>query len=377
MNDIHPAQLATWLAEPLPRDVAQSVERIRSADDVRHVVLMPDIHLAADVCIGAVVATKRLIYPAAVGSDIGCGMGAAPINASADLLDDPHRAAELLAGLYKAVPGNKHTARRELPFALRERQFSDSRLTKAAGRDGRVQFGTLGRGNHFLEFQADQEERLWVLVHSGSRAMGQLIARHHVDRCTNNRSSLASIEADSEAGLAYLADVAWARAYAHENRLEMLHAIDSLLERLFNVRLDFASLIHNDHNHVQEERHYGDRYWVHRKGAQSAGDDESVIIPGSMGTATFHALGRGVDRALKSCSHGAGRKWSRGEARQQISAHSLTRQMETVWFDHRRTATLRDEAPAAYKDIRRVMRAQKELVRVVRELRPLLSYKGG
>jgi tRNA-splicing ligase RtcB len=376
MSNSHPAVLTAWLAEPLTPDIEQSVERLRYLDDVEHVAVMPDVHLAQDVCVGAVVATKELIYPAAVGGDIGCGMAALAFEAEATSVDNENAAGLILQRLYELVPGNKHRKTRDLPDSLKSLPLSDPRLQRIAARDGRVQLGTLGRGNHFLEFQADQDDRLWVLIHSGSRAMGQSITGHHLRNARYSAHGLQYLIAEENSGDSYLADVAWARAYARENRLGMLHAVEQLMQQSFGVLADWLSLRDCDHNHVQEEQHSGNLLWVHRKGAQSASADEPGIVPGSMGSASFHTFGRGCQDALMSCSHGAGRKLSRSEARQGVSEKAFTRQVGKLWFDHRRTPKLRDEAPAAYKDIRAVMQAQRELLCIERQLQPLLSYKG-
>jgi len=370
-----PASLRIWAAEPLPPDVAKSAERLRRAEDVRHVVLLPDVHLAKDVCVGAVIATRRLIYPAAVGGDIGCGMAAVAINAAGDLIGDDRRAAWLLAALYRQVPSNRHPARQDLPASLAGLALSDAPLEKEANRDGRVQLGTLGRGNHFLEFQAEEEQRLWVMVHSGSRGMGQAISAHHT-RAAHRASGLACLDAETAAGRAYLGDVAWGRTYAAENRLAMLRAVESILHDRFATAIDWTTLIHSDHDHVRRETHFGDDFWIHRKGAQPASAGEAGIIPGSMGTATFHVEGRGCPEALMSCSHGAGRQLSRHAARRSINVRQLERQLREIRYDHRRSLALCEEAPEAYKNIESVLRAQKDLVKITRRLQPLLSYKG-
>jgi tRNA-splicing ligase RtcB len=336
---------------------------------------MPDVHLARDVCVGVVVATKQLIYPQAVGNDIGCGMEAVALEADVSLIRSDADAARVLAGLYRYVPSNKHRQRRDLPAAVESSALSDDRLRRAAERDGRVQFGTLGRGNHFLELQADHESRLWLMVHSGSRGVGQLIARHHLDRC-NVEGRLPFLDSQSAAGSAYTADVSWARKYAHENRIAMLRALDELFQEQFGTKIDWPTLITCDHNHVQKENHFGQDWWIHRKGAQPAFETMLGLIPGSMGTASFHVRGKGMADALCSCSHGAGRRQSRQQARQNIGIRTFEGEMKEVWFDHRRASALRDEAPSAYKDIREVMRNQRELIRIERELQPLLSYKG-
>jgi tRNA-splicing ligase RtcB len=363
-----------WLSEPLAADIKQSLARLAACGNVLQIAVMPDVHLASEVCVGVALATSERIYPAAVGNDIGCGISTVRLEAGADLLTDEQRAASVLGGLYRSVPCHRH-AQMALPEELASAPLSDARLERLKQRDGRVQFGTLGRGNHFLELQADGEEQLWIMVHSGSRAIGQAIANHHLARC-ETENGLPWLDANSTAGQAYLADMQWALHYASASRLAMLRAVESLFGVLFRATADWSSYVDVHHNHVLREAHAGREFWVHRKGAQRAGEDEPGLIPGSMGTASFHTLGRGCGESLCSSSHGAGRKLSRTEARKHISSRQLERSLGAVWFDHRRAAALREEAPDAYKDIRAVMRAQAPLVKIVRELRPILSYKG-
>lgn len=375
MTDKPMAPLYSWLIEPMSRDAAESVERLRRAEDVRHVAVMPDVHLAIEVCIGVVVATESRIYPAAVGGDIGCGMAAVAFQMDAAAFDNERSAAKVLAGLYEGVPANKHRKGRSLPASL-ESSLSDARLNKLAARDGSVQLGTIGRGNHFLEFQSDEEGRLWVMVHTGSRAMGQAITEHHARLASASDAGPAFLDVADRLGSDYLHDAEWARRYANENRMAILTAVEELIRRLFGAEADGNTRIHRDHNHVQRESHFGCDYWVHRKGAQSASAGEEGIVPGSMGAASFHTIGRGEENSLRSCSHGAGRKLSRTEARQAIGRAEFDRQVGRVWYDHRLSNPLREEAPSAYKDVRAVMKAQRELIKIVRELRPILSYKG-
>jgi tRNA-splicing ligase RtcB len=375
------APVLVWLTRPLSSDVARSIELLSRADDVRHVAVMPDVHLANDVCVGVAMATRRLVYPAAVGSDIGCGMAAIGFDADASLLGTERNAARVLAGMYRLVPSIKHAVDavpRDLPARLQDAALSDQRLEKLKGRDGRFQFGTLGRGNHFVELQADEQDRLWLMVHSGSRGIGQAIAAHHVKKARESgcRGKLVGFDAESPEGRAYLDDLNWAISYAELNRLAIVAAIERLLADLFGATVNHDSLIHSNHNHVQRETHAGQELWIHRKGALSAAADEPGVIPGSMGTASFHVLGRGVEAALCSSSHGAGREFNRGDAIKKIGVRKLEREMRGVWFDHRHAALLRDEAPSAYKDIQSVMHAQRELTMIVRRLRPVLSYKG-
>ena len=382
MNDSTPTDdsllppIHAWLTEPVDRQVALSIDRVRSSDDVAAVAIMPDVHLAKEVCVGAVVATRELIYPAAVGSDIGCGMAALAFNADASLLDNELAAGSLLSQLYAHVPANKHPKARAYPAAVDELHLSDDRLKRIAARDGRVQLGTLGRGNHFFELQADEQGQLWAMLHSGSRAVGQAIALWHMERATPSSSGLAHLDAATAAGQAYLADAEWARRYAAANRLAMLHALAEIMQRLFSAEADWSTLIQSDHNHVQRERHGDEQFWIHRKGAQSAAVDELGVIPGSMGSPSYHTAGRGCSTALDSCSHGAGRRLSRTEASRKFNGADLRRQVGKLWFDHRRASYLREEAPAAYKDIRQVMQAQRELTKITCTLRPILTYKG-
>lgn len=368
------APITRWLVEPCPDDVAGSLGRLSRAEDVRYIAVMPDVHLASDVCVGTVVATGHRLYPAAVGGDIGCGMAAIAVDAEGSILTSEN-AAELLSGLRHFVPTHRHRDQR-LPAELDLAPLSDSHLERLKQREGRVQFGTLGRGNHFLELQVDQQQQLWLMIHSGSRALGQAITACHQRRAEQGSTGLLSLDARAEQGQAYLADVAWALRYAELNRFAMLLAVESLLQRVLGVRLLHDTYFDAHHNHVRQEAHHGEQLFVHRKGAQSAALEEPGIIPGSMGTASFHVVGRGCRAALCSSSHGAGRKLSRSDARRQVTTKQFARQLAGVWYDQRAASDLVEEAPAAYKDIHAVMRAQRELTRIVRQLRPVLCYKG-
>ena len=191
--------------------------------------------------------------------------------------------------------------------------------------------------------------------------MGQAITNHHL-RLTCRDAALPFFVADSPLGQDYLHDQKWAREYARQNRRRIMRLTAELLDVALGIRVDEGTIIHSDHNHVQVEDHGGKRLLVHRKGAQSAREDEAGVIPGSMGTASFHVTGRGHAKSLRTSSHGAGRRLSRHAARQAISTKDLRRQMGSVIFDVQRARSLCDESPEAYKDIRRVMRAQRELV---------------
>jgi tRNA-splicing ligase RtcB len=373
------AEFTAWLSEPLTPDVARSLDRLRSAGDVVRVAAMPDVHLAEEVCVGVVVATTRRIYPAAVGGDIGCGMAALQFECGADALANETAAAHVLTALQRHVPVLVHrrdTMDRPLPESLEDTPLSSPALDTRRRRDGRVEFGTVGRGNHFVELQADDEGALWLMVHSGSRAMGGAIRDHHLRNASSDESGLRFLDADSDAGGAYMADHKWALRYADANRRAIVAATAEIIGKLLGAQPVDMSLVACSHNHVRREVHDGVELWVHRKGAIPAADGEPGIIPGSMGTWSLHTLGRGEPASLRSSSHGAGRTMSRTEARARIRMRDFERDVEGVWFDHRLARRLVEEAPAAYRDIGRVMRAQRELTRVVRRLRPVLVYKG-
>jgi tRNA-splicing ligase RtcB len=323
------------------------------------------------------VATRSTLLPAAIGSDIGCGVLARRFDGDASVLQDERVAARILAGLYRVVPQVRHARARTLPEPLAAARLGEPRLASALERDGRVQLGSLGRGNHFLELQrSDEDGRLWVAVHSGSRAFGSAVLEAYLPRAAMTDTRLHALDATSNAGEAYLIDMALALAYADLNRRAMLEAATELLGSVLGLKPAPGSEISCVHNFLRRETHFGESLWVHRKGAISARAGEPGIVPGSMGTPTFHVEGRGCPRSLCSSSHGAGRIMTRAVARRRIGVAELRRQLRGVWFDERRADALRDEAPAAYKDIGRVMRAQSELTRIVRRLRPVLSYKG-
>ncbi len=378
MSDVPDAAVRYWVERPLPHDVEVAIERLSHSDDVRHVAVMPDVHLAADVCVGMVVATANALYPNAVGGDIGCGVAAIAFDGEAALLDNERDAAAILAGLYRQVPLIRHSRKHgpRLPAALDAARLSSPRLDSLKQSEGALQIGTLGRGNHFVELQADETGRLWLMVHSGSRGMGQAIRDHHLGQCSAGRNGLRFLSADGPAGRAYLQDLAWALDYAEVSRSAMVHAVRDVVEDVLGTVADEASYVSCNHNHVRRETHFGEPLWVHRKGAMSAAEGERGLIPGSMGTHSFHVDGRGCEEALSSSAHGAGRRLSRTEARRSLSAKEVTRELRGVWFDHRLAPRLREEAPSAYKDIDDVLRAQHELVRIVRKLRPLLCFKG-
>jgi tRNA-splicing ligase RtcB len=363
---------------PMEPAARATIDRVRRADDVVHVAVMPDVHLANDVCVGTVMATLRLVYPAAVGGDIGCGMLAIAFDGEAEILGDPNHAGNLLRRLGESVPiHRRHRAKTiPLPDELQSVKLSHGSLIGVLNDVGILQLGTLGGGNHFVEFQSDPQDRLWLMIHSGSRAMGQAIKAHHIAGANVRSASMMLLDTATSAGQAYLHDQQWAREYANANRAAMGMQVIDLMRQLFKIEPVESMTIRCDHNHVQFEEHFGQQVLVHRKGAMPADAGQAGIVPGSMGTFSYHVTGKGCDLALRSSAHGAGRLLSRHAARERYNRRDLQRQMQEVWFDPRIADGLREESPKSYKDIRSVMKAQEELVEIERVLKPVLVYKG-
>jgi len=349
-----------WLTAPLSHEVAEALGRLQRAPDIQQIAVMPDVHLANDICVGVVLATSRLIYPQAVGGDIGCGMLAVATNSTAEPLRDPKAAGQILAGFAKAIPSRRRNRQAVVaqPQDLDSIELSSARLESVRRSEGAVEFATLGSGNHFLELQADEEDQLWLMLHSGSRALGQAIRDHHLSGAQVVDGRFRALDAESEQGAAYLHDLDWARRYAAASRRAMASEAEKVIQEVIRARLFWETSIATDHNHVALEQHSASKLWVHRKGAMVLQAGELGVLPGSMGTLSFHVQGRGCEEALNSSAHGAGRAMSRSEAARKISRAELQRQMKGVWFDWRLADEIRDEAPSAYKDIRAVLKEQ-------------------
>jgi tRNA-splicing ligase RtcB len=366
MTGQHAPHLFVAFDGRLPRDVRQRVERLSHLEDVRALAVLPDVHIAGDFCVGVALATSRLIYPGAVGSDIGCGMACECLG----MPDEPFTREQLwrvLELLWHAVPFHLHRQRQRLP--IDPGLLSSPSLTRVAERDGAVEFGTLGGGNHFLELQHDSHGQLWLTVHTGSRCVGSNVFAWH-------RRSGDAIDSGSAGGESYLSDHEWCRAYARASRGAILERAAAVIREVIPLRADGpAQRTECDHNHVRWEEHFGQRLLVHRKGVTPAAEGEAGVIAGTMATRTYLTRGRGYAGAMASSSHGAGRVMTRAEARKRITLRDLQRSLAGIVYDARGGHSLVEEAPQAYRDIRRVMRAQADLTRIELELRPLLIHK--
>ena len=366
-----------WARAISPETVRQLQRLASQPYVVEFVAGMADAHVAEGVAVGSVFATEDTVVPGALGGDLGCGMSAwrisaepAPINRA--LLDGVVRA------LGAAIPAGD-AVHRGRGVAVPEEVLASSLSTRSLERTREAlaprHLGTLGGGNHFLEIDRDPEGGLWLLVHSGSRGLGAAVAMHHerVAR-TIGTDPLAGLDARSEQGRAYLKDVTWALDFAHRNR-------EMLAKRALEVLGDFFDLApegHLDihHNFVSREHWFGRELLVHRKGAVAVPEGALALIPGSMGTASYIAVGLGSEDAFGSCSHGAGRVMSRKEARAGIRPKALAQAMRRVAYPEGLAARLVEEAPAVYRDIGEVMDDQKDLVKRRVRLEPLLVLKG-
>jgi tRNA-splicing ligase RtcB len=360
------APIAHWWADPPPADVQRRLEQLRRLPDVARVVVLPDVHLGGEACVGVAVGTHTRLYPDLVGNDVGCGVAAVPLPGA----EWHHDAgAAVLAAMNEAAPIRVRARgqRAELPVDLQAHAWP------FRVRDDGT-FATLGRGNHFLELQRDGDDQLWLTVHTGSRALGPAVQAWYRERATPG--PLPWLDAEQALGAAYLHDIHALRRWARASRASLLHTASAAITALLGGAPDFDEALDVDHDHAQREVHGGVELLVHRKGAIEAAHGALAVIPGSMGTPTFHVRGRGHDAALGSASHGAGRCLSRGDAHRQVRAVDLRRQLGEVLVDARKLHHLVSEAPCAFKPIERVMRAQRELVAVVRQLEPLVSHKG-
>jgi tRNA-splicing ligase RtcB (3'-phosphate/5'-hydroxy nucleic acid ligase) len=373
------SKLCTFLAGPLSPELARMQATLVSIEDVVRVALMPDAHVADGVCVGTVLGSRQGLYPDAVGSDIGCGMLAVRLSATFASLRRGKNAQAALEGFGRRIPVNKWPVRQPVPDTVQSR--TSPPFSSLLEHDGAVQFGTLGRGNHFLELDYSDDGEVWLLLHSGSRSIGPKIRAHFREQALQSgpelgHSTVPGLDAESPHGRDYLNACELALAYAEANRQRLLAlALESLFDSL-GVEGASGEPISCVHNFVRSEAVDETCLWIHRKGALSARHGELGIIPGSMGTESFLVEGRGNPLGLFSSSHGAGRVRSRADAFRRVSVRQLEREMGNVAYAREASKLLVDEAPSNYKPIATVMRAQRDLTRIRQRLRPWVVYKG-
>lgn len=374
--------IRSW-AEDLDDETLGQLRRIARAPYVRHFVCaMADAHLSEHVAVGSVFAAERTVVPSALGGDLGCGMLAVPLVDDAGAAFDtggvgPVERRRLLERWLASIPVGKALRRHPLPFAselgpaLFQAQLSTRSLEKTREALVARHIGTLGGGNHFVELGCDAERRAWLLVHSGSRGLGAAIADHHRGA---EGAPLEGLSTTHGSGEAYLGDLGWALDFARANRMHIACVATRALEELLGRPVAHGPPVDVHHNFVAEETWFGERLLVHRKGAIAAPAGALALVPGSMGTASYLVAGRGCEAAFGSCSHGAGRVLRRSEARRKIRPEALRRALGDVVIPD--GDAMVEEAPAAYRDIRRVLEAQEDLVERRLRLEPLVVLKG-
>lgn len=364
----------------------------------RHIAVMPDVHLGLGATVGSVIPTHKAIIPAAVGVDIGCGMMAVKTSLTASDLPESLRA--LRSAIEAAVPhGRTHHGGKgdrgawgEVPEPL-ARAWTEglaagyARIVEKHPKIGRGNdvnhLGTLGTGNHFIELCLDEQQHLWVMLHSGSRGVGNRIGTYFIEKAKEELAryyvqlpdkDLAWLAEGTPSFADYVEAVGWAQGYARQNREAMMAAVLSVMRALLPPFESGLTAVNCHHNYVQREHHYGANVWVTRKGAVSAKEGELGIIPGSMGARSYIVRGKGNAESFCSCSHGAGRLMSRTEAKRRFTLKDQVAATEGV--ECRKDADVIDEIPMAYKPIEAVMKAQEDLVEIVATLKQILCVKG-
>ena len=352
-----------------------------------HLALMPDAHLGLGATVGSVIPTLGAIMPAAVGVDIGCGMIAVRTQLTRDRLPRDRRG--LRESIERAVPVSAGAANRTVSRDhTRARLEQLTELADAAGFDPStyarrwdLQLGTLGSGNHFIEVTADEQSRVWLFLHSGSRGVGNRIAQRHIEvargACAGvelPHRDLAYLTEGTPAFDAYIGQMRWAQTYALLNREEMMDRVVRQVAEWTGAEVQRLEEINCHHNYTEVEEHFGERVWLSRKGAINAEAGRPGLIPGSMGTASYVVSGLGNADALHSAPHGAGRAYSRTRARKSFTVADLRAAMGDI--EYRDTDAFVDEIPAAYKDIDVVMADAADLVEVRHTLRQLVNVKG-
>ncbi|MCH4243951.1 RtcB family protein [Acinetobacter gerneri] len=358
-----------------------------------HIAVMPDVHLGKGATVGSVIPTKNAIIPAAVGVDIGCGMNALRLSLKASQL--PDNLSALRNAIERKVPVGfemhkqiKSKASTLSPLDKKLQVITDKhpalrRMLRSFDSTWQKQLGTLGGGNHFIELCLDENQDVWVMLHSGSRGLGNVIGTYFIERAKKEAQSRFGHVPDKD--LSYFAEgsanfddyveaVEWAQEYAFENRREMMRLILEAIRPLLPRFQMTKEAINCHHNYVQQEIHFGENVFVTRKGAIRAGLDEYGIIPGSMGAQSFIVKGKGNPDSFCSCSHGAGRKMSRTKAKHMFNQQDLIQQTQGI--ECRKDKAVVDEIPSAYKDIHEVMANQDDLIEVVHTLKQVLCIKG-
>jgi len=382
-------RLVSWASLIDDKTIEQARTSSRMPFIFPHLALMPDAHLGLGATVGSVIPTLGAIMPAAVGVDIGCGMIAVKTQFTAADLDG-RDLSELRQQIERAIPLSAGRDNRKIVVTAEPRIAELEELAQKAEFDPasyaghwRHQLGSLGSGNHFIEISLDEIDDVWMFLHSGSRGIGNRIAKHHIgvaQRLARQwwielpHPDLAYLVEGTPEFAAYIRELRWAQHFALLNREEMMDRVANQLGRFLGTDVDERERINCHHNFTESEMHFGKRVWVSRKGAIMADAGRPGLIPGSMGTASYVVEGRGNPVALNSSPHGAGREYSRSAARKTFTHEQLREAMAGI--EYRDTDAFIDETPQAYKPIDRVMADAADLVTVRHTLRQIVNVKG-
>lgn len=382
-------RLVSWASLIDDKTIEQARTSSRMPFIFPHLALMPDAHLGLGATVGSVIPTLGAIMPAAVGVDIGCGMIAVKTQFTAADLDG-RDLSELRQQIERAIPLSAGRDNRKIVVTAEPRIAELEELAQKAEFDPasyaghwRHQLGSLGSGNHFIEISLDEIDDVWMFLHSGSRGIGNRIAKHHIgvaQRLARQwwielpHPDLAYLVEGTPEFAAYIRELRWAQHFALLNREEMMDRVANQLGRFLGTDVEERERINCHHNFTESEMHFGKRVWVSRKGAIMADAGRPGLIPGSMGTASYVVEGRGNPVALNSSPHGAGREYSRSAARKTFTHEQLREAMAGI--EYRDTDAFIDEIPQAYKPIDRVMADAADLVTVRHTLRQIVNVKG-
>lgn len=378
-------KLISWASIIEPNTLEQAIRTSKMPFIHAHLALMPDAHLGAGATVGSVIPTIGAIMPAAVGVDIGCGMIAVKTQFKKhDITGD---LSKLRQSIERSIPLSVGRFNDKLTETAKQRvDYLESKAKKDYAQfagNWKLQLGTLGSGNHFIEVTIDEEDSVWLFLHSGSRGIGNKIATHHIkvaqQLCKRwfielEDPDLAYLVDNTPEFGEYIQDLNWAQEFALLNREETMDRLIKDFEHFVGSTITELERINCHHNFTQKERHYGKDVWLSRKGAIEASKGKLGLIPGSMGTASYVVEGKGFAPSFNSSPHGAGRVYSRSAARKQFTMEQLEKAMEGI--EYRKTDAFLDEIPAAYKDIDQVMEDAKELVEIKHTLRQIVNVKG-
>ncbi|MBD1843343.1 RtcB family protein [Cyanobacteria bacterium FACHB-63] len=383
-----PKPVFSWANHKLGQDETKMAKNVASLPFVfKHVALMPDVHLGKGALVGSVVATKAAIVPAAVGVDIGCGMCAIKTPFVADQLDG--KLQQIRQDIEALIPVGFNENDDADAQVLNWNGWQDFKHLHAGAQHLEAkalkQMGSLGGGNHFIEVCVDEQNQIWLMLHSGSRHIGNVLAQRHIETAKElaklageklSDPDLAHFVQGTPEFDAYWRDLQWAQNYARVNREVMMARFKRLLEKHLANRQPFTPCLNVNchHNYAEREVHFGEEVYVTRKGAVRAQADDYGIIPGSMGAKSYIVKGKGNAASYCSCSHGAGRLMSRNKAKLNFTLEDLIQQTQGV--ECRKDEGVLDEIPGAYKPIDQVMANQSDLVEVVATLKQLVCIKG-